>query len=421
MAKFHATRSCTYRQQASAAEVGIIDARNCVRPALAMHHTTRPYVYCQQASADELASMDVVGGSQPRLVKVCASRVPAYQHQASATQWSGSALPRKFHVNQCRPAQIFQGPSSAEPMPAVVQRPGAAVFTTGRVNGAWVEVHNAHLRTGWMPFSSLTPSVDAGHHGDHLESKGGTASVLRAHQQAMLQVSLKPGQAPRCNVVTQAGGQIFEIRNARRRAHICPPEFCNGEERLPLMLALHGSRPLDHDLAEYTRFFAQLLDSSGVLLVVPESADGTWDFLLTGQRDDMDFIEFVLNEARRVWPVDDRRLGVLGHSDGASLALSMVLRNPHIFQAALVVATGFFVEPLMQQRCNIFMEYGTRDHLFGFETVALPNRDRLLAAGHNVDFRGIEEAGHALRPEFVLEALHFWLSLPPLQVDGHSP
>jgi len=323
-------------------------------------------------------------------------------------------------VNQCQAAQVFQGPSPAEPMPAVIQRPGAAVFTTGHVYGAWVEVHNAHLRTGWMCFSSLTPSADAGHHGDHLESKGGIAAILRAHQQAMLHVALKPGQVPRCSVATQVAGQVFEIRSARMRAHICPPEFCNGEERLPLMVALHGSRPLDHDLAEYTRFFAQLVGSSGVLLVVPESAGATWDFLLTGQRDDMDFIEFALNETRRMWPVDDTRLGVLGHSDGASLGLSMVLRNPHIFQAALVAATGFFVEPLMQQRCNIFMEYGTQDHLFGYQTVALSNRDRLLAAGHKVDFQGIEEAGHALRPEFVLEALHFWLSLPPLQADLHQ-
>jgi len=268
-----------------------------------------------------------------------------------------------------------------------------------------------------MPLSSLTPSADAGHHGDQFESKGGITAILREYQQALLQVVLKPSYAPKCSVTTQPAGQIFEIRHARMRAHVCPPELCNGKERLPLLLVLHGSRPLDHDLAEYTRFFAQLLGTSRVLLVVPESADATWDFLLTGQREDMDFIEFALNEARRMWPVDDGRLGILGHSDGASLALSMVLHNPHIFQAALVAATGFFVEPLMHQRCNIFMEYGMQDHLFGYETIALPNRDRLLAASHNVDFRGVEEAGHALRPEFVLEALDFWLSLPPLQVN----
>merc|ERR1711972_153565 len=106
------------------------------------------------------------------------------------------------------------------------------------------------------------------------------ATVLRAHCQAMLQVALKPSQAPRSSIGPQDAGQIFEIRGVRMRAHVCPPEFCNGDKRLPLMLALHGSRPLDHDLAESTHFFARLLGTSGVVLVVPESADATWDFLL---------------------------------------------------------------------------------------------------------------------------------------------
>merc|ERR1711953_1124252 len=68
----------------------------------------------------------------------------------------------------------------------VYQTPGASILTTGRSHGSFIEVHNAHLQTGWMPLASLEPSPDGGRHGDHLEESGGIQALLQAHQDASL-------------------------------------------------------------------------------------------------------------------------------------------------------------------------------------------------------------------------------------------
>ena len=78
---------------------------------------------------------------------------------------------------------------------------------------------------------------------------------------------------------------------------------------------------------------------------MPESLCPTWDYLLLCQRQDMNFIDFAINETRRRATVDDRRIAVMGMSDGASLALSMALRNPLVFRTALVQAAGFYHSP----------------------------------------------------------------------------
>lgn len=132
---------------------------------------------------------------------------------------------------------------------------------------------------------------------------------------------------------------------------------------------------------------------------------------MTCQRKDMDFIESAINEVRRrVW-VDDKRISVMGMSDGASLALSMALRNPRVFTTALVQATGFFHDPLPTSlKPRVYMEYGEEDKLFEAARVALPNRDRLRGDGCFVEFVMIPGAGHMVREEFFSAALDFWLA-----------
>ena len=113
--------------------------------------------------------------------------------------------------------------------------------------------------------------------------------------------------------------------------------------------------------------------------------------------------------------VDTTRVAVMGMSDGASMAISMALRNPSVFQAALVQATGFFIRPTFMPpevpRPQIFMEHGTGDRLFDIRSIALPNREQLLSLGCRVEFRAVE-AGHMVRAEFFDDALAFWCALP---------
>ncbi|CAE7471482.1 pol, partial [Symbiodinium pilosum] len=230
-------------------------------------------------------------------------------------------------------------------------------------------------------------------------------AVLLARHGELLQVAL---QAPRQSV--EPAKRSFRLEQSGQQAHVWLPDA--PVERMPLLLVLHGSRPMDWDFLSFTERFERDARQHRVAIVVPESRGPTWDYLLTGQRQDMDFIEFAINEVRRRVPIDGRRIAVMGMSDGGSIGLSVALRNPSLFRTALVQAVGFYVDTRsdQQEQPQIFLEYGAKDRLFTPEGVAKPLVSRLRAAGYSVEFSMVPEAGHMVREEFFAVALDFWLS-----------
>lgn len=315
------------------------------------------------------------------------------------------------------PVQVREGPSDySQLMPWVVQHPGAVVLTTGRAQDNWIEVRNAHLRTGWVPLSALVACPEAGTHGDDGETAGWPEDVIHEHNHTMLCFDLRPPEMLRAAQRERGPRGFYHARHSGQEAHVWVPEN-DRHERLPLLIVLHGSRPLDWPFFSWTQRWQKVANNRGVAVVVPQSRGPTWDFLLTGQRQDMNFIEAVVNDVRRLYDVDDSRIAVMGVSDGASMGLSMALHNPSVFQTALVQATGFFIErhgsPPQPYKPTIFMEYGALDELFNLQTVALPNRDRLCAAGFDVTFQAIDGAGHCVQDGFFDDAVEFWQAQPP--------
>eukprot|EP00913_Durusdinium_trenchii_P003296 g3050.t1 len=181
---------------------------------------------------------------------------------------------------------------------------------------------------------------------------------------------------------------------------------------------------MDWDFLSFAERWQKDASAYQIAVLVPESVGPTWDYLLTCQRrerpegtegmslgvkqrggnvgcqhesshvQDMDFIEYAINQTRCQVSIDDQQIAIMGMSDGASLAMSMALRNPGIFRTALVQATGFFHDTAPDTlKPRVYMEYGTEDKLFGPDTVARPTRDRLRDLGCPVEFAMIDGAG----------------------------
>jgi hypothetical protein len=90
-----------------------------------------------------------------------------------------------------------------------------------------------------------------------------------------------------------------------------------------------------------------------------------------------------------------------------------------MFSAVMVWAAGFLVldprtavafrehgPPASKPR--IYLEYGTHDQLFDFETVALPMRDNLERIGFDVTFSVDEGGRHMPSGSFHTEALDWY-------------
>mmetsp|Transcript_63856 Transcript_63856/g.118712 ORF Transcript_63856/g.118712 Transcript_63856/m.118712 type:complete len:309 (-) Transcript_63856:28-954(-) len=215
----------------------------------------------------------------------------------------------------------------------------------------------------------------------------------------------------------------FVIASGRRQAYVFVPRLAESGYAMPLLLVLHGRRPQqvsEEENEEYAGRYRQVADQAEAIVLMPLSADDTWDFLINEgtTRLDLDFISHALNEVRRTWIVDDARIAILGLSDGASYGLSLAVNNHDVFQAAFLWACGFvFPTPPprllsgSRGRPKILWWHGTQDQVFNFEKLALPLQASLVRAGYDVTFLP-EEGGRHRAPEppslFIDTCCDFW-------------
>ncbi len=92
----------------------------------------------------------------------------------------------------------------------------------------------------------------------------------------------------------------------------------DGATPRPLLLALHGGGGRAEGMDRLTGLDA-LADRGGVIVVYPQGLDRHWnDGRATIKRkvDDVAFIRALLDRIEREWPVDPRRVGVTGISNG---------------------------------------------------------------------------------------------------------
>merc|ERR1719488_208060 len=106
----------------------------------------------------------------------------------------------------------------------------------------------------------------------------------------------------------------------------------------------------------------------GVAVLYPAARGSTWDFISSGRKShkDIDFLAHAINAVRRTVHIDDRRIALLGISDGGSMALSLASHNPGVFQAAMSISAGFCSNPprARSHAPKMFMKHGASDDMF---------------------------------------------------------
>lgn len=147
--------------------------------------------------------------------------------------------------------------------------------------------------------------------------------------------------------------------------HVRPPAGWNGQDRLPVLMFLHGYRG-DGAGTLADAAIAGPASQQGVLLVAPDGVQGTWSHQGAPRRlrDDIGFLHAVRRDVARRFAVAADRMLIGGFSIGGSMVWDLACQSPRGFSAFLAYSGGFW-EPL-PARCPggavaLWHAHGTSD------------------------------------------------------------
>jgi len=211
--------------------------------------------------------------------------------------------------------------------------------------------------------------------------------------------------------------------------------FPAGEGPFPTILALHGWGASAHDLLG----LAPYLHGGQALVLCPQGPFGFeigpgargYGWFPLGERG-LDPVEFrkgatalraFVDEALARYPVERRKVVVLGFSQGGVMAYDLALREPGRF-AGLAALSAWLPKPLSDSipalpehaGMPVLVQHGTADPMIEVAR-ARESRDLLAARGVGLTYREYE-MGHEIRPE-ALRDLVGWLEekvLSPIQL-----
>ncbi len=213
-------------------------------------------------------------------------------------------------------------------------------------------------------------------------------------------------------------------------AHVPP-----GDGPHPTILVLHGWGASAHDLIG----LAPILDAGRALVLSPQGpvafpiAEGVpgygWFDLTRGGPTDpgevkaaADAVDRFLTAAAERYPVDPRKVVLLGFSQGGVIAYELALRDPSRF-TGLVALSSWLPEELVTsagsprlENLPVFVCHGTEDPMIPVAR-AQESRERLEALGALLTYREYEMQ-HEIRPEALRELLR-WMdekALNPIQL-----
>ena len=170
----------------------------------------------------------------------------------------------------------------------------------------------------------------------------------------------------------------------------------------PLALMLHGAGGRAERLA--SRF--PMADALGVILLIPESRDGTWDAIRGPFGPDVDFVGRALEHTFERCAVAPGRIAIGGFSDGATYALSLGLDNGSLFTHVIAFSPGFTANRRPQGRPRIFISHGKSDDVLPIDACSRRIVPQLEDAGYAVTYKEFD--GPHTVPEPIAQDAFKW-------------
>jgi phospholipase/carboxylesterase len=204
---------------------------------------------------------------------------------------------------------------------------------------------------------------------------------------------------------TRFGENPLKLGSDRDGLLYIPREYKEGVP-MPLVLMFHGAGSTGRGVS-YT---FDIADDLGVIVLAPDSRDeATWDMLLHGFGDDVEFIGAALKDTYARCSVDRTRMGIAGHSDGASYALSLGLATGETFGRIIAFSPGVMQPTEVRGKPRIFISHGVSDQVMPIDETSRQFVPRLKRLGYDVTYREYE-GRHGVPPAVVREGFAWFIS-----------
>src|SRR4030095_8935587 len=153
----------------------------------------------------------------------------------------------------------------------------------------------------------------------------------------------------------------------------------------PLFVLLHGATGSAAGITRRTEAFV-LADELKIVILAPDSREGTWDAIRGHFGPDVAFLDKALAKVFETVPIDRKRVAVGGFSDGARYAISLGLQNGDLFTHVAAFSPGFYVGNQRRGRPLFYISHGKRDEILPFDTTRLRVVPELEEATYSVRF-----------------------------------
>ena len=153
-----------------------------------------------------------------------------------------------------------------------------------------------------------------------------------------------------------------------------------------------------------------IADDLCIIILAPDSRDeATWDMLLHGYGEDVEFIGAALKQTYARCNVDRKRMAIAGHSDGASYALSLGIGTGDTFGKILAFSPGVMQPAEVHGKPKIFISHGLSDPVMPIDITSRTFVSRLKKLGYDVTFREYE-GRHGVPPAVAREGFQWFIS-----------
>ncbi|RRB04682.1 hypothetical protein [Larkinella rosea] len=300
-----------------------------------------------------------------------------------------------YYLNQVVDSDIFtKGPYGNKSFDWLRSDPRWAVFM-GKVNEAKERERQHRIKTS-LPFRQLQKELLAKAR-EELTTLAKIPSASALYQQLRQPPSPRPNPLPgRYQLDWLSFADSVEVPY-----FIQLPAHFDGQKDYPMVVVLHGAVGQQRsfpDVADTTHtFFGQSFmnqaSESGLIAVFPYSTR-RYNWMMPD--DGFDIVPEVIREVKKMYNIDDSRVYVTGHSNGATGAFSYLLKQPGLFAGFSginnrpQVRTGgtFFRNAQNRSFYNVATDY---DYYFPFEG----HRSLVdVAKKWQINWQNVEVEGH---------------------------